>query len=583
MDSLFHTESPGFKLPLVISVTGHRDLVDSELDSIRARVEAFLLSLQQQFPEYELLILNPLAEGADQLVARVALELGISYIVPLPKPLQQYRAEMKGENAKEEFDFLLSRATSYGELRNQDSREDEENSPLGTSAAYARLGIYLSSHCHILLAIWDGKATDEIGGTSQVVQFHHDDYMPGMTGKSRFSTRNLVDDESDLVYHIVCSRNRDNGSPPPELLPLDWFWFTKDIEQPLSKKLPEQHIKIFARGADFSSDALRFLDQINANRVSLMPADGVGSLPPGIEDIDYVFSIADWLAIHFKSLTQITLRITHTAAFFMGLMLLLYSDFESHRLFMILFMIFFLAASAAHLVAKHFEWQRKYLDYRTLAEGLRVQFYWACAGISNEAKWRFAHDSYLQSQDPEFGWIRNVMRVAGTHYDLNPAASDDGMGFTIRAWVGSGNKGQLGYYKEVASDNIKRHKTTRVIDRFSLIVSALVILAFLVFDTQLDDLLSTSLFVLMGVALLAFAVRDAFSHATAMKEHIKQYEYMLRIFDSAHRRLNIADSITDKRQILLDLGESALEEHSDWILMHRERSMDQSEIWRMGN
>jgi hypothetical protein len=31
------------------------------------------------------------------------------------------------------------------------------------------------------------------------------------------------------------------------------------------------------------------------------------------------------------------------------------------------------------------------------------------------------------------------------------------------------------------------------------------------------------------------------------------------------------------------LGGSALDEHAEWILMHRDRSIDESEIWRMSN
>jgi len=111
---------------------------------------------------------------------------------------------------------------------------------------------------------------------------------------------------------------------------------------------------------------------------------------------------------------------THLLAFFMGLMFILYSDFESLQYFLWAFLGVFTAAASIQLLAKHRAWQRKYLDYRTLAEGLRVQFYWAAAGVMNENKWHYAHDSYLQSQAPEFGWIRNVMRVAGTFCDATP-------------------------------------------------------------------------------------------------------------------------------------------------------------------
>jgi hypothetical protein len=70
--------------PLIVAVTGHRDLVPSELDGIRARVRELLSSLLKDFPERKLRIMSALAEGADQLVAELALDQGIDVIVPLP-------------------------------------------------------------------------------------------------------------------------------------------------------------------------------------------------------------------------------------------------------------------------------------------------------------------------------------------------------------------------------------------------------------------------------------------------------------------------------------------------------------------
>ena len=77
-------------------------------------------------------------------------------------------------------------------------------------------------------------------------------------------------------------------------------------------------------------------------------------------------------------------------------------------------------------------------------------------------------------------------------------------------------------------------------------------------------------------------IRHGYAFSTAENELVKQYEFMLRIFRSARQRLQKADSNKERRQILRALGGSALDEHAEWILMHRERSIDQSEIWRMG-
>lgn len=572
-------------LPLIISVTGHRDLLAEELPALREAVQRFFTDLSERYPGYELTVLDPLASGADQLVAAVAIELGLRLIVPLPKPLADYRADIEAEGTLPEFDRLLERAATVLDISPLTTQQHSRQLPpqLTPSAPYANLGIFLSSHCHVLLAIWDGKRSDEIGGTSQVVQFHHEDYMPGFTEKNSDYHQRLADDESDLVYHICCSRDRPDGAPPPEFKPLDWYWFTKDIDQPLSKELPEQHARIFQRGEDFSEDANRFAERILAKRGSLILPGAAGKLPPGIENIDHLFSISDWLAIHYKKLSLRALLLTHSAAFLMGLMFLMYSDFETNNLYLIIFVACFALAAVIHWWSRRQGWTRKYLDYRTLAEGLRVQFYWAAAGITSEAKWRFAHDSYLQTQDPEFGWIRHVMRVAGTVYDAAPEASDFGLDYTIREWIGDGNTGQLGYYKNVATDRIQRDRFTRLLDGFSLLVSAVTICLFLLFAARLTEFWQTVLFLAMGISLLLYAIREGYAHSTAVRELIKQYEFMLRVFDNAHRRLGEAESQRERRQILLATGHSALEEHADWILMHRERSLDQREIWRMGN
>ena len=83
--------------------------------------------------------------------------------------------------------------------------------------------------------------------------------------------------------------------------------------------------------------------------------------------------------------------------------------------------------------------------------------------------------------------------------------------------------------------------------------------------------------------MLLVAIRHNYAHSTAERELIKQYEFMMRIFLNALRRLNHADDDTERRLILRALGGSALDEHAEWILMHRDRSLEQGEIWRMGS
>ena len=74
----------GFAVPLIVSVTGHRDLVAEEIPAIRERVSTFLTDLCSEYPDRGVSVMSALAEGADQLVAEEAVRLGIPLIVPLP-------------------------------------------------------------------------------------------------------------------------------------------------------------------------------------------------------------------------------------------------------------------------------------------------------------------------------------------------------------------------------------------------------------------------------------------------------------------------------------------------------------------
>jgi hypothetical protein len=446
------------------------------------------------------------------------------------------------------------------------------------------MGTFLSAHCHILLAIWDGRPSDALGGTAQVVRFHHDDVMEGFTSNTVESQQMMLDDESDLVYHITCSRlsHADHSDTDEPLI--DCCWFTKDAEHPRAGELPKQHQLIFRRASEFSRDAQQFAEQIEAQKWPLIEEQGDARLPPGVDEIDRIYNMADWLAMHYQKKTLRTLLITHLMAFLMGLMFLLYSDFESLQSFLVAFLIFFAFAAGAPLWAQRNDWQRKYLDYRTLAEGLRVQFYWAVAGVVSENKWKFTHDSFLQSEDPEFGWIRNVMRVAGFRCDASPNKDPQGVQFTIDEWVGSKQTGQLGYYKRKARERAERHQFTERLGRLSLAVNVITVLTFLLIGQRLPEFAQSGLYVIMGSTLLLYAVREGYTYAVGTKELIKQYQFMYRIFDNAHQRLVLANGdLVKQRLILFALGQSALDEHSDWTLMNRERSLDEKEIWLMGS
>jgi hypothetical protein len=575
-----------YAVPLVVAVTGHRDLLPAEIPRIRARVREFLGHLRDAYPDRLVAVMSPLAEGADRLVAEEAISLRMPLTVPLPMPKDLYVRDFQTPQSRAQFEQLCAAALDVFELpiTPGNTAASIRDSDKNRARQYAQAGVFMCAHCHVLLALWDGKASQQLGGTSQVVRFHHDDVMPGYTPRATASRLTLTDDESDLVYHVVCSRDRPDGAPADGLVPLDAWWFTTDERQPRVREMPVKHQLVFKRTNEFSLDAQGNAEAIDRERYPLLTDEQADELPPGLQDINQVFCAADWLAIRFQKRVLFTLRAMHAFAFLTGLAYVSYSDLnlDSSPVLIVVTLGLMVAAAGISYLANRGSWHRKYLDYRTLAEGLRVQFYWAAAGVTSGNVTKFAHDNFLQMQDPELGWIRNVMRVAGTECDVTPNKDPLGMAFAIREWIGDEGSGQLGYYRRKGAERLRRHQATQRVGRLGLLATATALATLLFVGAGIPGEVQGPIVYLMGCVLLLVGVRQSYAKSTAESELIKQYEFMQRIFCNARRRLDVAENDGERRHILKILGDASLEEHAQWILMHRERGIDQEDAGRLG-
>jgi len=573
----------GYAVPLIVAVTGHRNLVPAEIPAIRKRVREFLNDLCEKYPDRGVSIMSPLAEGADQIVAEEAVTLRIPLIAALPMPRDIYVTDFDTTRARENFDLLLAQSTEIFELPITPGNTRSSIAEYGKNRTrqYAQLGVFLCAHCHVLLALWDGNENDKLGGTASVVRFHHHDIMRGYTRTSETSRLILADDESDLVYHIVCSRDQPEGEPAAGLEPLSCGWFTSDEHEPRTVDMPQRHERVFAHTNDFSRDAREHEEEIYNQAWTLIEEDAKTYLPAGARDIDHVFRVADWLAIKFQKRKVFVLRSAHILALLMGLMYIAYSDLVPQRIFIIAFIAFFVVAVLINRFADRGGWHRKYLDYRALAEGLRVQFYWASAGVTSGSVSKFAHDNFLQMQDSDLGWIRNVMRVAGMECDVKTYIDSRGLDFVIRNWIGDDHSGQLGYYRRKGLEKVARQRFT---DRLAAVVVWVSFVAFALFvfaSHDITEMVRDPLVVFMGVLLLVTGIRQSYVFSIADAELIKQYEFMFRAFSKARQRIDQCRDDDERRRVLKVLGDAALEEHAEWILTHRERASDEGEIWRM--
>jgi hypothetical protein len=538
---------------LVVGVTSHRDLVAQDVPALREQVRETLSSLRATFPELALTIVSPLAEGGDQLVAEVGLELGAHLVVPLPLPVELYRDDFSSGDSLGRFERLMAQAQVVrlpwpeGGLEVPGPARDRQ---------YLMAGLYVANHCHVLCALWDGSEEGGLGGTAHIVRYYLGGPLPGARRAGDNLRQMLSGDDDSLVRHFPVRRDSGTATTPGEPR-----WLTSSGRVCASAEIPTDYVRLFVRMQTFERDRKRYVARTQRE------------MPP--EAVQRSLQEADGMAMHYQRIMVLALRAIHVLAVLMGITFLLYSDLGAPDWMLWMFLLFFAFGLMIAAAAGRHDWHRKYIDYRALAEGLRVQSFWRRAGLSMTGDPEFAHDNFMQKQDVELGWIRNVMREVGL---IPPPVSVDrekAVDEVIEDWVGfPGQSGQLGYYQRKSMLCERHDLRTRRLGQACLWAGIGISLFLAAFHAGLDAATRNVLVTLMGALSLIAAVREAYAYRKADKELIKQYRFMHRIYRNARTALDAAGSVREKCEILRALGEAALAEHAEWALMHRDRPIE---------
>src|SRR5262245_61798120 len=234
-------------LPLMFGVSGHLDLRESDYPQLESKLNEIFNDFQVRYPSTPLMLLSPLAEGADRLVARVALQHHARLVVALPRRKSLYEKDFESDTSCQEFNDFLQLAEKVIEIplvgNNTEASIQEYGEP--RNMQYAAVGAFIARYSQVLIAMWDGVDTKLTGGTSQIVEFNlsgvPEPYVPA---------RNLLDPvECGPVFQIVTPRKKN---PNPDHA----FEIVKKFPSKDQTKAQIDYDRIWKREDTLNRDAL---------------------------------------------------------------------------------------------------------------------------------------------------------------------------------------------------------------------------------------------------------------------------------------------------------------------------------------
>ncbi|MEN6327919.1 MAG: hypothetical protein ABFD18_17140, partial [Syntrophomonas sp.] len=307
-------------IPIVIGITGHRDLREEDQGHLEKAINTILEEIIERYPSTPLVLLTPLAEGADRLAAQAALKLGIHLIAPLPMPLEEYKKDFQNVPSVEDFENLLAQAEEYYVLPAYDTGDDHKE--LNRVESYTRTGANIVNHSQILIALWDGVENGLLGGTAHTVRCK----LEGLSEKYRHFHGFLDCVDQGPVYHIITPRI---SNPSTDETP---FSLKKHFPRVWEndKQASEYYHQLLTRIDTYNKELLinipRLAAKVTDSMNQVIPDEKVKKLPSHLLTIREQYAAVDVLAQVFQKKRIRTMK----NLFIIGILSLFFFELYAH-------------------------------------------------------------------------------------------------------------------------------------------------------------------------------------------------------------------------------------------------------------
>jgi len=500
------------RIPIAVGVTGHRDIDTLQTDLISGIIAAELEELKKKYSESEIIMLNSLAEGADLICAEAAIKLGIKMYAILPFDVEEYRTDFSSDWL-ERFDNALTKAESVritGSLLSDNSNRDE---------CYRNAGIFAAEHSHILFALWDGKkGTPEGCGTSDIVYY-------------------VQHNMSDYLIKQICV-DRKSADSGKMVLP--------------SLK------NIGTEGDDGGFCINDILEKTNSfNGENHNPAQGPGT------DIKSVYDKADELSIQYQKKYMSAIKLLAATGVAMVLAFLFYDELDL-RICLPVYALLLAEGTAVLASGRKRRIHEKYMNYRMLAECMRVQQVLSDTGIDCNAA-----SFYPWTQNRDTLWIKkSVDSLTALEYKPEPAPGS--------LWIDE----QLAYHERSLIKTENKYRANR---RISWVITSLTVILVVIalfielFGESLTDYeilrpqLKFVFLVLIGVLSASSLLLSLYYGKMNLDRKLSDHRNMIRLYKWGKQEIE-ENGLNEN--IIKHMVREEIMENGNWYSYTKENGLD---------
>lgn len=542
------------RIPITVGVVGHLDVITTEEQKLQ--IENLFKDLAARYPNSPVYLFSSIAEGADRYVAGIFLNLKeknedlkerFELIVPLPFETEEYKNDFS-EASDREFDELLKKAKRSFCIGYDDSKV------IDRPQQYLKTGKLVADSSLILIALWDGEAGKK-GGTADIVKHK-------ITGDDDTVAESTFEYDG-TVFVLPSKRAKSPYQVSPGISNKEALSLNHILKDPVLKDA-------LAKIEEINSDSLTIKSHEFERSQSYLfnPAEKLSNPQKSILNW---YSIMDLLSLQFRKRDIFITICQFILGLFLILTLEIYSNILLERWVLGIAMVFIVLATIVYFYSRSTNNHKKYLYNRTLAEALRIQFYWNIAGINKNVS-----DYILRIHRKELTWVKHILSaIYGISYHEESTSSE-----TINDLTGNWVKNQADFFESAIRKMTRQITFYHRISNISFVIAFALLGSILLFGNffETNNYLNW-LLIIIGTLLGVFALIKAYIQMKGYEPLVNQYKLMQVIYQRAESKIkevnslqmNISGKLSYLKELFFVIGKEALIENGNWYLIFKEK------------